>query len=363
MTRLPFLRPKRLIILLAAILVACTSGNAPEYLSTFPGGTWSRADSPEAAGLSHAGLEAVRAHADSIGTTGLVMVKHGKIALEYGDITELSYIASARKSVLAMLFGRYVEDGTIDMDKTLAELNIDDIGGLTDAEREATICDLIGARSGVYHPASNSGDNLADAPPRGSQTHGSYFLYSNWDFNALGAIFEQETGVNIYDALQTNLAIPLGMQDFDREAQRKSGNLERSRFPAYHMWFSTRDMARIGYLMLRSGRWNGEQLVPEEWVKKITSPLTPFEEMNPARYRSGRFGYGYLWWVFDGPEAIGVFEGGYTGIGAGGQYITVLPELDLVVAHKTNRGRTRDSVSRGEYLMLLDLIVGAHTSK
>ena len=70
---------------------------------------------------------------------------------------------------------------------------------------EATIADLLGARSGVYHEASNSGDNLADAPPRGSQKHGTYFLYSNWDFNALGTIFEQFTGGSIYDALQREL--------------------------------------------------------------------------------------------------------------------------------------------------------------
>ena len=50
---------------------------------------------------------------------------------------------------------------------------------------------LLSARSGVYHPASNGGDDLASAPPRGSQAPGAYYLYSNWDFNVAGAIFEQ----------------------------------------------------------------------------------------------------------------------------------------------------------------------------
>ena len=338
---------------------ACEKGKKPEYLKTFPGESWEYISSPESVGYSPEGLEAVRAHADSIGTTGLVVVVHGKVLMDYGNITELSYIASVRKSVLAMLFGSFVADGTIDMNKTLADLNITDHGGLTEQEQEATITDLISARSGVYHEASNSGDNLADAPPRGSQKHGTYYLYSNWDFNALGTIFEQETSKNIYDVLESNLAILIGMQDFDREAQRKSGNLQRSMHPAYHMWFSTRDMARIGYVMLRDGIWEDKTIVPKKWVKKITSPITVLEEMNPERYKQGRFGYGYLWWIFDGPEAVGPFKGGYTGIGAGGQYITVLPELDLVVAHKTNRNRTRDSVSRDEFLTLLDLLIAA----
>ena len=125
------------------------------------------------------------------------------------------------------------------------------------------------------------------------------------------------------------------------------------------MWFSTRDMARIGYVMLRDGIWEDKTIVPKEWVKKITSPITPLEEMNPERYKQGRFGYGYLWWIFDGPEAVGPFTEGYTGIGAGGQYITVLPEMDLVVAHKRNRARNRNSVSRDEFLTLLDLLIAA----
>ena len=66
------------------------------------------------------------------------------------------------------------------------------------------------------------------------------------------------------------------------------------------------------------------------------SVVTPLEEMNPVRRRDGYFGYGYMWWVWDGPRAIGAFEGAYTGRGAVGQWITVLPAVDLVIAHKTN---------------------------
>ena len=88
----------------------------------------------------------------------------------------------------------------------------------------------------------------------------TFFLYNNWDFNAAGGIFELLTGVDIYDALRDDFAVPLGMEDFDRSTQIKSGNLAASRFPAYHIWLSTRDMARFGELMLLRGAWNGVQI-------------------------------------------------------------------------------------------------------
>jgi CubicO group peptidase (beta-lactamase class C family) len=154
------------------------------------------------------------------------------------------------------------------------------------------------------------------------------------------------------------------MQDFKREAQRKSGNLIKSVHPAYHIWLSTRDMARLGYLMLRAGNWAGEQLVPRDWVAKITSPITRLPDMNPPFLREGRVGYGYLWWVFDGPWGRGPYEGAYSGMGAGGQYITVLPKADLVVAHKTNLAKTKNkSVSGRQYFEFLDKLVAARLAK
>jgi CubicO group peptidase (beta-lactamase class C family) len=358
------------LVALSLFLLApsCATSRGPAAakapVAVYPGAEWDRIDEPEKAGWSSEKLAAVLERVEALPTTGLVVVHRGRVLLEYGDVVELSYLASVRKSVLAMLYGNYVVNGKVRLDKTLAELGISDHGGLTPQELEATIADLLSARSGVYHPASNSGDNLADAPPRGSQKHGAYFLYSNWDFNALGTIFEQETGRNIYDALETDLARPIGMQDFKRAAQIKSGNLKVSMHPAYHMWLSTRDMARLGYLMLREGDWAGRQVVPRDWVRKITAPVTRLPDMNPPFMREGRVGYGYLWWIFDGPWGQGPFLGAYTGMGAGGQYITVLPRLDLVVAHKTNRFRTKNrSVSGGQYFELLDRIVAARIDR
>jgi N-acyl-D-aspartate/D-glutamate deacylase/CubicO group peptidase (beta-lactamase class C family) len=328
--------------------------------AVFPGTEWERIASPEAVGFSKSRLDAAVAKARTLATTSFVAVVGGRILADYGDTTHLSYIASVRKSVLAMLMGNYVASGQVRLTRTLKELKITDHGGLSDQETEATIADLLAARSGVYHEASYSGDDLASAPPRNSQKHGTYYLYSNWDFNALGTIFEQETGRNIYDALESDLVRPIGMQDFRRDLQQKEGDLTKSVHAAYPMWFSTRDMARIGYLMLREGNWAGKQIVPRDWARRIVSVITPVTEMNPPNRREGPFGYGYLWWVFDGERATGPYEGAYQGNGAGGQYITVVPKLDLVVAHKTDFRDGKPRVTTQEYLSLLDAIIGAH---
>jgi CubicO group peptidase (beta-lactamase class C family) len=339
--------------------------------AAFPGKEWERVEKPESIGYSSARLQALRAWLQSLDTTAMMVSVGGRSLFEHGDLTHQSYLASVRKSVLAILYGKYVENGKIQLDKTLRELEFNDVGGLSPREQEATIESLISARSGVYHLASNPGDSTDSAPPRNSQRPGAYYLYNNWDFNAAGAVFEKLTGRDIYDALETDLAKPIGMQDFDRARQQKSGDANRSAHKAYHIWLSTRDMARVGLLMLRQGNWNGQQVVSREWARRITGLVTPFNEMNPPALRSlgtgSRWGYGYMWWVWDAPNSPGPFEGAYTGMGAGGQYITVLPKLDIVIAHKTDMGRPpaqgpnerSRNVSLAEYDSVIRMLIAA----
>lgn len=337
----------------------------------FPGKDWERIERPESAGYSSARLHALRSWLQSLDTTAMMVSVGGRSLFDYGDVTHLSYLASVRKSVLAVLYGKYVDNGTISLSRTLRELEFTDAGGLMPQELEATIEHLVTARSGIYHVASNAGDSTDSAPPRGSQKAGTYYLYNNWDFNAAGAVFEKLTGRNIYDALETDLARPIGMQDFDRLKQKKSGDAKRSQHLAYHIWLSTRDMARVGLLMLRQGEWAGQQVISREWARRITSLVTPFHEMNPPPLRSlatgDRWGYGYMWWVWDAPNSRGPFKGAYTGKGAGGQFITVLPQLDMVVAHKTDMqqapthgpGQRRRTVSGSEYDSILRMLIAA----
>src|SRR5687767_9769865 len=348
---------------LSLVVSSCALGGAPPSSEAqagryvYPGATWERV-APEAAGWSAEGLEKVRAKLATMPTTAMVAVAGGRVVFEYGDLQRISYLASVRKSILSMLYGIYQERGKIDLNKTLAELGIDDIGGLSAEEKRATVKNLITARSGIYHKASNSGDNLAEAPPRGSQKPGAYYLYSNWDFNALGTIFEKKTGVNIYDALGKDIAEPIGMEDWDRSIQRKSGDLTASEHPAYHMNLSTRDMARIAYLMLRGGNWNGKQIVPRAWVEESTRAFTRRTEMNPARVREGAFGYGYLWWIFDNPKYSSDYDGAYAGLGAIGQHLLIMPKLDLVIAHKTATD-AGGQVSHNQFLEIVALLLEA----
>jgi CubicO group peptidase (beta-lactamase class C family) len=349
----------RVLVIVALVSLAPVRAQVPgSVAAVFPGTQWEYVTGGELArhGWSADALRKTMAYIrDESNTTGLVVVDRGRIVFRYGDIEELSYVASVRKSILAMLYGSWVENGTIKLDTTLEKLQIDDIGGLLPAERQATIEHVITARSGVYHPASYSGDDLSEAPPRGSQQPGGYMLYSNWDFNVAGAIFEQLTGRDIYDELQAQLAMPLQFEDWDRSAQHKEGNLTISKYPAYPIWVSTRDMARIGYLMLHEGNWNGRQVISRDWARRIVRVVTPLSQMNPPRRRDGYFGYGYMWWIWDGPKAVGPFSGAYTAIGAVGQWITVFPSLQLVIAHKTHNvyGRATSTASWQRIIELL----------
>ncbi len=324
-----------------------------------PGTPWAFHTSSAAAGYAPAKLDELALLADGMANDAIVVVVDGKVLWEYGNTEALSYLASVRKSLLAMLYGPYVADGTINLDLTLADLGMDDVQGLLPIEKQARVRDLISARSGVYHPASNAGDNLADAPPRGSQQPGAYYLYSNWDFNAAGTAFERMTGKSIYDAFDEKLARPLGFEHWRRLIHLRNGDTDQSEHLAYHFVLSTQDMARLGELVLRQGKWQGEQIVPASWVQDMISLVTPNQETNPAEVRNSEFGYGYMWWVWDGPKVTCAFEGAYTGRGAYGQFITVLPTLDMVVAHKTlPDART----SWEEYVQILDALVAARVT-
>lgn len=287
--------------------------------------------------------------------TSLCIVVGGKIMYEYGSKTSTYYLASSRKSLLSMLYGIAVDRGIVDLSLTIGDLikqgiikeDIDegDIKGLLDIEKTATIEDCISARSCVFHQASNSGstlDNPDKVPARGSKTPGSYYMYSNWDFNVSGAILDGIMGESIYDMFERELAQPLQFEAWDRSIHKYSGNMSKSIYPAYHFKLVVRDMARLGYLMLRKGMWAGDdQLISEEWVEKSTSVISTREETG-----NDYFGYGYMWWVLDDEEEPEALQGTYSASGAGGQFIMVVPGLDMVIAVK------RDDTATGSWSLI-----------
>jgi CubicO group peptidase (beta-lactamase class C family) len=135
----------------------------------------------------------------------------------------------------------------------------------------------------------------------------------------LGRLIEKGSGEPLLAYSRRVLFDPMGFgptkwtQGRDGEARADSG-----------LRLLPRDMLKIGQLMLVGGVWNGNRIVPPEWLTRITAPVVAIE---PGR------SYGYQWYIGD-------FPGGKPpqpvrwmgGIGWGGQYLLVFPKLDLVVA-------------------------------
>ncbi len=290
-----------------------------------PGAHWEHWAKPQDAGFKN-DLSKVEEMLYPLPTTSMMVVRGGKVALSYGWVDQVSYLASSRKSIMSMLYGKYVANGTINTKTTMLELGIDDIVGLTPQEKQATVQHLLMSSSGVYTPQGSPGGDQ-NTPKRGTYKPGEHFHYNNWDFNVVGAVFEKLTGKTVFKALQEDLAGPLGWEDFDINRQRMMGyEPPTSKYKAYHLFLSCRDMARAGLCMLNGGKWNGKEVVPAAWVRESTA--THVVEANKEH------GYGYLWWLPShgrpGPEWANSFkaDGNY------GQYIVVLPALDLVVTHR-----------------------------
>jgi CubicO group peptidase (beta-lactamase class C family) len=302
-------------------------------------------------------------------TTSFMVVSGGKIAFKYGDIGEVSYLASARKSILSVLYGKYVLSGAIDLKRTIGDLGLTDFGGLLPTELNATIENLLTSTSGVYHPAGSPGSDQSSVPPRGSNKPGTYFYYNNWDFNVAGAVFERLTGKTVFDAFRDELSGPLGMQDYQPSRQRMLGQKDQSQYQAYHFFLSARDMARIGLLMVRAGRWGSRQLVPEQWVVDSTSVKVSRDRLSGSF--SGRpLAYGYLWWLpqFEAPE----WSRSLLAYGNYGQYILGLPMIDTVIVHRRAvsddfaiarnlgiDGSTPPGVSLPQFFKLADAVLAA----
>lgn len=357
-----------LIVIPLAILVSLTckadAQNAPNDWARVPGADWIRVK-PESVGYSSGRFEALRGWLKTQSTTAVLVAVHGQIIFEYGDIKHVSTIASVRKSVLAMLYGNYVISGKINLNQNVKELGLDDKQPFLPIEEHATLEQLLASRSGIYLPNGSYGQDET-TPKRGSEYPGTYFFYNNWDFNAAGTAFEKLTGKTIYDALENDLARPTGMQDFDRALQKKIPT-KVSVHPEYAMSLSTRDMARLGVLMARNGNWNGKQLIPANWYRYIVTPITPFDDINPTgfrvRGRMDRWGYGLLWWVWEAPAFPGSIyngplQGAYSAMGAGGQFITVLPQADMVIAHKVDIVKNPEaSVDPVDYDAILSMMI------
>jgi CubicO group peptidase (beta-lactamase class C family) len=301
---------------------------APRAQYVFPGSQWEAAD-PYELGWSVDRLAEAYQFFASLPPASLVVVDRGRIVACWGDSARRVKLSSIRKSFLSALYGKPVAEGVIDLNATLASLGVDDDPPLTANERQATVQMLLEARSGIYHGYAGGTPYMrSQMPQRGSHAPGSFWSYNNWDFNALGGIYESKTKKTIGKAFAAEIATPLQMQDFRPEdmyylpSPENADDFAKSNYPAYHFRLTARDMARFGYLYLRKGNWGGEQVIPADWLEDSTSSYS-----DTTGFGEG-FGYGYLWWV----NGYGLSTAAISARGALGKYIVVIPERDLVVA-------------------------------
>jgi CubicO group peptidase (beta-lactamase class C family) len=290
----------------------------------------------------------------------------GRIVASWGDPARKINVRSVRKSFLSALIGMSVEAGAIDLGATLEQLGIDETPPLTAAEKQATVVDLLTSRSGVYRPAEREDAYVAaQRPPPGSHPPGAWFYYNNWDFNALGTIFERRAGLRVGEAFQQRIAAPLGMDDFsvdDVEYVRRG----KSDHPAYSFRMSARDMARFGLLYLREGTWGDRRIISPDWVRESTATHVPrigARFTQPADGEPGSWGYGYMWWT---PSAEGSFyprvsvpSGTYAAAGNGGHHIVVVPAADMVVVHRVDNDVAPRRVDEVQFGYLLHLLLEA----
>ncbi|HYF40696.1 MAG TPA: serine hydrolase, partial [Gemmatimonadales bacterium] len=322
-------RPTRRHVLLATASALSAPHGSPHAQHAalsehVPGSIWENVDLG-ARGWSRTGREEAREAARAMPPGSVFISEAGRKVLSWGDDSRRVKLSSVRKSFLSALFGTRIPEGRIHLDRNLAEIGIDDEPPLTATERTATVRMLLQSRSGVFRPfVGGSLEQRARLPSPGSHAPGTFWYYNNWDFNALGTIYERLTESTIRDDFVDRIAKPVRMEDFRAEDMyyfRGSGiAAEQSIHPAYHFRMSARDAARFGHLYLRRGAWNGRMLIPPEWIRESVT----------VHSAVGRGGYGYLWWIDDWP---GVTVRSYSARGVLGKYICVIPDRDLVVVY------------------------------
>jgi CubicO group peptidase (beta-lactamase class C family) len=253
-----------------------------------------------------------------------LIVKNGALVYERyfrnWSQTRTADIQSVTKSFTSALTGIAVGDGAVkSIDETVAGHYPEYFTPfLTPAKWKITIRHCLTMTSGWTENAEDRLWKYADdwreatilSPLR--STPGTSYFYRNGPVHLVAGIVEKQTRKSLYQYAKERLFDPLGIVPFDWSTDRQghpSG--------AFGLQLTPRDMAKFGYLFLREGRWEGRQIVPREWVEESTADHVAADATT---------GYGYLWWLNStaGHRIISA-RGSY------GQYICIVPDLDLVV--------------------------------
>ena len=159
---------------------------------------------------------------------------------------------------------------------------------------------------------------------------GTFYLYNSLGTYMLSAIVQQVTGEKVVDYLTPRLFEPLHIDKPYWEESPQGINCG-----GWGLYLKTEDLAKMGQLLLQKGKWNGSQLIPEEWVaemsKKQVESINPGTRIEQAAERGmtketsdWMQGYGYQMWRCR--------PGCFRADGARGQYIIVVPDKNAVIA-------------------------------
>lgn len=298
-------------------------------ISTYtPSDTWNYYENVEDVGWDKIKLASLKKEYDKIGSSALVVIYKGTILLDWGDTKRKMDIRSIRKSLLSGIIGIYNDRGELDLNKTLKDLNIDDIGQLSDNEKSARFIDLIKYRSGIYHPTGQTTPGQRKRrPKRDTYKPGEHYFYNNWDAHVSRTILEQETERTFKSSFEDFFVNQLQFEDYHTTDFTEQPNPSLTNHPGFSINLTARDMARIGQLYINYGKWDKKQIISKDWVLQ-TSTRHSDERMN--------FGFGYMWGVMDKKsKALDNYEA-YGAFGSGTQAIIVVPEADLVFIHRVD---------------------------
>ena len=173
---------------------------------------------------------------------------------------------------------------------------------------------------------------------------GEIFNYNSSTSHLLSAILSKSSEMSTLDFARQYLFEPIGIQSAYWHQDQQGYHIG-----GFGLGLSARDLAKLGFLYLNNGYWNGRNIVSESWVNESTRQQ--IKAVSHPIY--GIFGYGYQWWVkkVDGCNSFRAW-------GRRGQFIVVVPELDLVIAVTSNPGQPHPPTSI-HYNPLFDLAAAA----
>ena len=162
----------------------------------------------------------------------------------------------------------------------------------------------------------------------------------------MAEIISQATGSTIDKFAEKHLFKPLGIENV-QWGHTTEGDIIPS---GKRLNLTPRDLAKIGQLMLNEGSWNGEQIVSADWIKESTTTKTSITNVE----------YGYLWWnipfIINGRKLVSK-----TATGNGGQYIFVIPEMDIVAVF--TGGAYNSQEDKLAFAVMKDILLPAFDDK